>query len=396
MHTYRACVPAIDLGCMYKIMRQHQGFTCIELIMCFVYYVINMQLPLYTNIKSAVPEQGDIKRGFSLQTSTSPSNQRTVTIVIVIITVLLVLTGLIFTNNCIKQISSQMRQRPSHIKNAYFWTFTDVISMINGFELCMQFVLIVITASKPVGLELLLRVFSSGMSVLAMIVGMGCGQEKKLPPPLSQSKGCLCCCTLTNIRRYQRCTAMCNIYLLVSLICINIVPTAIYVFVNPILVLSTIASIVSLIFCFVVVLSLPYLFGHLLEDLKTKPENRKEFEKHCSLLPTYVPYILLCVTLTLSIFFYLIVLHKSSVTNTNDVVQAVASFLPSLIVGSLSYFSTMKRFTAEAKDKGLITDPLSDNDCLKMAEEGRTFAEKSDTEDETAHFLSANTKDTKL
>lgn len=290
-----------------------------------------------------------------------------------------------------------MRQHPSLLNNSYFWSFVSVISVINVAELLTQIILIAITqvhehsiVSLRIGShadpKLLLRLISFATSIIAMIIGLGCGirwEENKLPPtqPLEQLP-CPCCCTPSCLKRFQQCYAMCNIYLFVSLICINIIPTAIYVFVNPILVLSTIVSIVSLIVCFVVVLPFPDLLGIWLDSLTANSKTRKEVEKSFSVLCNLVPYILLCITLTLFMLLYLILLHKSGVTNTNDIVQAAFPFLPILIPGLLGYFSTTPRVA-----KG---DPLSDTDCLKPEKE-TTFTEENDTEDETAHLL-LNTK----
>ena len=317
---------------------------------------------------------------------------------IAVSSLLLMVTGFLFTCKFVTYFSQQTRdQHASYVKLTYFWSFVQVISYINIQECSNQLVVTAISFEihDPI---LAIKGFLIGTMISAIVLGMGSGclrSENKLPPFLSNSKGWSCCCTFSRFKRCKYCFTMCNIYLFVCFICTNIITTGIYVFVNPLLVLSINAYLITLIFCLVALISLPISMDYLLGKL-FKSGNVKDFKANCSYICSSVPYILLFISVNLIMLLYLIVFHQLDITNTSDIFQAASSFLPSLILGTLGYFTT--KFTRR-KSRAKLMEPdivLSiDDDSLKFAEEGRNLKENDDIEEESVHLLS-NVEDTQL
>lgn len=346
--------------------------------------------------RQSIPLGQGLKLGFALPPLTSKFTLwNKYTILIAITTSLLVVTGFLFTYKFVTYFSQQMRDdRAAYMKLTYFWSFVQVISFINMYEFIAQIGVTGITCiihdpTAPI------KIFLMGIIILAIAIGTACGclqNESQLPPLLSNSKEWCCCCTFSRFKRYKYCTTVCNLHLFVSLICTSTITTGIYAFVNPILVLSTIAYVITSIFCCVGLLSLRISVSYMLQKL-SKTGNVKEFTAISSYICNSVPFILLFFVINLLMLLYLIMLYQLDITNTNDIFQAASSFLPSLILGTLGYFTT--KFTRrKLRDK--LKEPNTvlsvDNDVLKLAEEGEILKEN---EAESVHLL-LDIEDTQL
>ena len=361
-----------------------------------------MQLQLYAHHQSFPSEQRNVRPGFALPPLTvmiMPWNKYTT--VIAASTFLLVITGFLFTCKFMTYFSQQMRgSHASYMKLTYFWSFVQIIYFINHLEFFFQLLLtaILYKLHDPI---LPIKIFLMGIAISAIAIGMLCGclrNKRKFPPLLSHSKewSPCCCCTISCFERYKYWITMCNIYFFVYIICTSTISTGIYLFVNPILVLSIVAYVITSIFCAVALYSLPMSMDYLLQKL-FKSGNFKDFEANCSSICNSVPYMLLFIVVDLLMLLYLIVLYQSEITNTSDIFQAGFSFLPSLIIGTLGYFTT--KFTRR-KLRNKVAKPdieLSvDTDSLKLAEEGRNLKENDAIiEEETVHLLKT-VEDTEL
>lgn len=81
------------------------------------------------------------------------------------------------------------------------------------------------------------------------------------------------------------------------------------------------------------------------------------------------------------LLFFLIVLHKSEITNTSSIFQSASSFFPSLILATLGYFTTKFTGKKTARDKPTDVPEIEQStkdDSLKLAEEGRAHTDKTD------------------
>ena len=287
----------------------------------------------------------------------------------------------------------------THVKLTYFWSFVYVISFINPIEFLAQLTVTAVIYGLRDQIPILpIREFLMGIMIVASAIGMACGclrNEKKLPPLLSYSKEGYCCCTLSCFIRYKYCTTMCNIYFFVSFVCISVISTGIYVFVNPILVLSITVYVITSIFCYVAIFSLPVSMDYSLQKL-FKSGNVQDFKVNCFYICNSVPFISLFIVVDLLMLLYLIILYQLDITNSNNIFQAASSFLPSLIVATFGYVTT--KFTRR-KLRNKLAEPdmeLSiDNNSLKLAEEGRNLKENGDIEEETIHLLKT-VEDTQL
>ena len=313
-----------------------------------------------------------------------------------IATSLLIVTGLLFTCKFVTYFSQQMRDDCATHELTYFWSFVYVITSINIIELFAQ----LIVTSLLYGLRdeipvLPIKEFLIGIVTVVSAIGMACGclrNKKKLPPLLSYTKEGCCCCTPSCCIRFKYCITMCNIYFFICFASISIVSTGIYLFVNPILVLSITVYITTSIFCYVAVFSLPVSMDYSLEKL-FKSGNVKDFKANCFYICTSVPYKLLFIAVDLLMLLYLIIIYQLDISNSNNIFQAASPFLPSLIVGTSGYFTA--KFTKRKMRNKLAQYDTDLSDSLKLTEEGKNLTENDNVEEETIHLLQ-NIEDTQV
>ena len=288
-----------------------------------------------------------------------------------------VLTGLTFTSKYIPEFGRHLRQHPSYKKENYFMSFMIVAMIINLTDFLIHCFTFMLTAAPKSALPF--RVISFVTPIpLAILTGMlivCCSWHDlssliwmDLNPPSE-------ICTLLCYKHIKFChllLAVINICYFVVLLCINIIPIGIYMIAYPIRTLSTIAYFITLIYCLVTFVSFKGSFCFMLGWLHgtSSPKSRENVKKQCSLLIfKAIQYILISSLCSLFMLCLLIVCQQSNITNTNNIVQAVSPFFPSVILGIAGYVSTRAKATDDED-----TNPLTDS--LKLAEEGKNLTDK--------------------
>ena len=284
----------------------------------------------------------------------------------------------------IKMFSEHIRDNTTYIKLNYFWSFMIVVSIFNLVEMLIQISFIgAMLESQETSQLLSIKMSLLALAVLSMIIGIGFANLQQLKNifPLYMLH-ILEASELPSNTKPLRCMhslAMCNLFLFVSLVCISFITTMLLTLIFPILTLSLLMYIITSVFCFITIISASTSCG--LSLLLVKAGKIKACKAICSQACNSVLYVLMFLSVNTILLFFLIVLHKSEVTNTSSIFQSASSFFPSLILAALGYFTTKFARKKTAKDKLTDvseTEKCTKDDSLKLAEEGRAHTDKTD------------------
>ena len=300
---------------------------------------------------------------------------------IVISTIILVTTGALLTMWYVKVFSGHIRDNTTYNKLNYFWSFMIVVTIFNIMEILIQMSFIVaMLESKESSRFLSIKLILLGLAILSAIMGLGFGYLQRLNEifPLyllhlvevselpSNTKPLRCIHSLV----------MCNLFLFVSFVCISFVTTVLITLIFPILTLSLLMYIITSMFCFITIISASTSCG--LSLLLVKAGKIKACKVICSQACKSVFYILMFASVNTILLFFLIILHKSEITNTSSIFQSASSFFPSLILTALGYFTAKFTRKKELKDKTTAeseTEQSTKDDSLQLAEEGRALSD---------------------
>ncbi len=150
---------------------------------------------------------------------------------------------------------------------------------------------------------------------------------------------CTCCCTKRGKLRYLYCCAFFQIALFVFLVTANIIPILLLTFVQPVVVLSEVALLATIVFSLVIWIALPFSgnpFSFKLSISGLNASQRKRYKNglcYLILLGLFIVFILSLVVL------YLEILIKG--TESNDYIKIFFSFFPSVVIGGVGFL--MKR-----------------------------------------------------
>lgn len=322
------------------------------------------------------PEQKEMKKGFSIPLRFIDSIWDNYTILIVVSTIILVVTGQLMTIRYVKVFSEHIRDNTTYNKLNYFWSFMIVVSIFNILEMLFQvtFIAAMLSEESQDTSQLLsIKMIVLGLAILSMIIGIGFAYVQPLkdifPLYLLHLVEASELPSNTKPLRHIHSLAMCNLFLFVSLICISFVTTMLLTLIFPILTLSLLMYIITSVFCFVTFTSASTSCG--LSLMLVKAGKTKACKAICSQACNSVPYILMFLSVNTILLFFLIVLHKSEITNTSSIFQSASSFFPSLILAALGYFTTKFASKKTVKDK-----PRDESD--DSLEEGRAHVERTD------------------
>ena len=185
-------------------------------------------------------------------------------------------------------------------------------------------------------------VFSIIIAVFGTAIGLFTA-EKNLPkfPTLPEPQE-ECCLPLWCRKKMDNTCAMCNIFLSVYLTGISVVSTTALMVVHPILVLSTVAYVITSMFSIVALLALT---GLTIKWLSIPRDCADSQQISCSQLCNGCLQITGIIAMSLIILIYLIIMSKDDRVYTSAFLQGISSFLPSIILMVISYFAKNKLTT---------------------------------------------------
>jgi hypothetical protein len=284
-------------------------------------------------------------------------------------TVLIVIVGIAYTWKFIRWLSRIKESYDSDIKLTLFWSFTSVLFLTNTSDTIFSLVMVNSIESSKLYITLKIT-FSIIIAVIGTTIGLSM-PEKNLPkfptPPEPQEE---CCFPLRCRKKIDYSCAMCNLFLFVYLTGISVISTAALMVVHPILVLSTVAYIITSMFSIVALLALT---GLAIKWLSIPRDCADSQQISCSQLCNGCLQITTIIAMSLIILIYLIIMSKDDRVYTSAFLQGISSFLPSIVLTAITYF---------AKNK------LTANRRAKYEKKSRKRNSSStDSENESAKFL---------
>ena len=313
-------------------------------------------------------------------------------------TVFLFIAAIAFSLKIITKLSTLDQSHQAHVKISLFWSIISVLQFTNLIELVIQVMMLTIfpslslmnTASesdvndsslfyslKIIGIVKI--IFEIFFCAFGAVLGVMC--DKRCLPPNPKSRK-MCGSSSSDIDHMK---ALGSIFLLVFFVSTSVITTAALLFVHPILVLSTVAYIVTSIFCMAAVFALPSSFGMIINKWKTH-KNNNEFKRNCVYLCDCILYIIVIIVGNLLMLLFLTFVSSADNTYASDIFQDASSFLPSIILACIGYVAK-KKLSAKSMEKQQITEDLNvrpdykrTTTSLELVEEGRGAMNDSDNE----------------
>ena len=360
-----------------------------------------MQLKAYAIHQDKLKNWNGQDKGYVI-ISTTP-HSFSVTVLIPIATVLFLIFGTAFSWRMVRKLSKLEESYETDVKISLFWSFVCVAGLISiiDINILLFFSVFVVTESRT--MYVVIKIVSA---IIIAIAGAGlgfCSSEEQFPRSLHFTSDPSYCCPLPVLKKVDQTLATCSIFVFVYLIGISIISTTALMAVYPILVLSTVTYIVTSIFSMVSLLAIPNSFGMLMYRWSVS-QNDTELRKHRLRLCDSCLCIIGIIALNLLNLIYLLILSR--VDNTSNLLNDLASFLPSFIFGVVGYIAK-KKLTANKRknfkeqlsiDSEYMPSSSRRKEKIEMSPlvlEEEQMPTSSDNENETAKLLT-NTEETEL
>ena len=360
-----------------------------------------MQLKAYAIHQDKLKNWNGQDKGYVI-ISTTP-HAFSVAVLIPIATVLFLIVGTAFSWRMVRKLSKLDESYETDVKISLFWSFVRMIAITNTLDIIVLLVLSLFRVIESRTSYIVIKIVSGIITATAGAALGFCSSEENFPKSLSLTSDPFCCCSLSVAKRMDRAITVCSIFVFVYLIGISIISTTALMAVYPILVLSTVTYIVTSIFSMVSLLAIPNSLGLVMYRWRTS-RNDAELRKHRLRLCDSCLYITSIIALNLLNLIYLLILSK--VDNTSDLLNDLASFLPSFIFGVVGYIAK-KKLTANKRknfkeqlsiDSEYMPSSSRRKEKIEMSPlvlEEEQMPTSSDNENETTKLLT-NTEETEL
>ena len=254
---------------------------------------------------------------------------------------LIVIVGIAYAWKLIRWLSRIKEGYDSDIKLTLFWSFMYVLFVTNVSDTI--FSLLMMNSMESSKLYIIPKmVFSMIIAVFGTAIGLFTA-EKNIPkfPTLPEPQE-ECCLPLWCRKKVDYTCAMCNIFLFVYLTGISVISTSALMVVHPVLVLSTVAYVITSLFSIVALLALT---GLTIKWLSIPRDCADSQRINYSQLYNGCLQITGIIAMSLIILIYLIIMSKDDRVYTSAFLQGVSSFLPSIVLTVISYFAKNKLTT---------------------------------------------------
>ena len=256
-------------------------------------------------------------------------------------TALIVIVGIAYAWKLTRWLSRIEEGYDSNTKLALFWCFMYVLWFTNITDTIFSLGLFsMMNSMEPSKIYIILKiVFTVTIAVAGTTIGLRT-QEKNLPKfPTPPEPPVECCLPHWFKRKTDHTFAMCNIFLFVFLTGISVISTTALMVVHPILVLSTVAYIITSMSSVVALLALT---GLTLNRFGIDQDWKDCWRNNCAQLCEHCLRITALIAMSLLLLLCLIIMSKDDHTYTNEFLQGISSFIPSAILAVISYFAKNK------------------------------------------------------
>ena len=327
-------------------------------------------------------------------------------IIIFIATTLLYAIGIVVSLKSVRSLARLEEGYNTDVKLSLFWSSIMVLGFTNIVEILF---LIISYVTPPENISRLLCIVKTIVIICTGLGAVGIASTERKVPTNPTKEGS-CCCSLSRSGRAEYCCALCNLFLFTFFVSLSIITTIAMLLVHPILILSTISYISTSMFSLIVLFAIPNSFG-LMVNRWIANRNDNEFRECHSYLCNGLLYTTGMIAINFIALLYLMTLSKVDYAYSNgNILQAVSSFLPSIIPGVVGYYAK-KNLTARSKKRfkeALSVDDSEELELTSLTEKTKlgasplTLVERdkdsitSDNDNETTKLLPPDTEETEL
>ncbi len=235
-------------------------------------------------------------------------------------------------------------QQSVQISTAFFWALAIVSFFWNIVDLLINLGLLYLLFHDATSNDTRSYGYCK-LAVLALVVlfGLvwmmtGCRMAPSFAPPpkcVCPFCCCTCCCTKRGKLRYLYCCAFFHIAVFVFLVTANVIPILLLTFVQPVVVLSDVALLATIVFSLVIWIALPFSFKSSISGLNAS--QRKRYKNGLCYL--------ILLGLFITVMFFLVVLYLKILikgAESNDYIKIFFSFFPSVVIGSVGFLIKRK------------------------------------------------------